>query len=333
MATSSSANKVRSEQLGEYQLLSNVAKQDLCRILTAFKQTPDNKSVYFLKVPDESAEITHANGRLTNESIILRRLGNAFLMSTPEEHDLDGKVVLNWPYRNGVSLAEILFAQRSGKSDLELNTKIWIVATILRAMNEIEAVTDDKQSMSFVILGSPDSLWVTDNGELFSIGLADIITTDSSTVSTLWSPMTAPERIVEGRVIDRRADIFAVGALLFHLLTLRTLISDNTLNSNIVYRLFRNVHPKPSDVNKDLAEFDPIVEKAVRWLPEHRFQTADEFLHAMPDSPMSATDSIREDLHKACLLALAARSSGRSNRPSPQRMLVDDKMDPQRVTL
>jgi serine/threonine-protein kinase len=103
---------------------------------------------------------------------------------------------------------------------------------------------------------------------------------------------SAPEQIFTRSSIDSRADIYAAGSILFELLTGRKLISlklldeNNQVNTALKNRMIRNLHARPSDVNRSLDQFDEIINKTIHHHPEKRYQTADEFI-AIIDSALS----------------------------------------------
>lgn len=76
----------------------------------------------------------------------------------------------------------------------------------------------------------------------------------------------APEQKTDAASVDKRADIYAMGVLLFELLTL-----ENTIGLEA-----------PSEINKTLPKgIDEIVKKALATKPEDRYREATEFLGAL----------------------------------------------------
>jgi len=100
----------------------------------------------------------------------------------------------------------------------------------------------------------------------------------------------APEQAA-GVEVDRRADIYALGGLLFHALTGRLPYERDSPAAMIAAHASAPV-PGPSEVNEALAAFDPVIVRAMAKRPEERFATARELataareaLEAVPARP------------------------------------------------
>ena len=132
----------------------------------------------------------------------------------------------------------------------------------------------------------------------------------------------APE-VVEGKRLDQRYDLFAVGILLFEILCRRHLFSgkdDMTILSQVrkvIVPPLERYHPGVTD------ELAQVVRYALRKNPDHRFQSAAEFSRALRDSisPISESD-VKEDL-RAFILELYARQDFPINKPKLPDLVSD----------
>ncbi len=107
---------------------------------------------------------------------------------------------------------------------------------------------------------------------------------DVSTREILGTPIyMAPEQIVAGAV-DGRADIYAVGVMLFELLAMELPIPSYgtvkeliTMKALLKDQLFQK---KPSDVNPSIhPDMDKIVFKALAYAPDNRYASCRDFIH------------------------------------------------------
>ena len=89
----------------------------------------------------------------------------------------------------------------------------------------------------------------------------------------------APEQ-ANGGEIDRRTDIYALGAMLYHLLTGRTAADGRTNVEVLTSLLIRPPKPFPPDLELPPGVW-PVVEKAMAHNPDHRFASMPEFAAAL----------------------------------------------------
>jgi serine/threonine-protein kinase len=107
----------------------------------------------------------------------------------------------------------------------------------------------------------------------------------------------APEQVT-GEAVDKRADLFAVGAILYQALTGRAPFAGATLNETIQ----RLTGPEPASMvaveAADRGGFVPVLRRALAKPPAQRFPNADAFAAALqeagehPASPMPAYDDL-----------------------------------------
>ncbi len=114
----------------------------------------------------------------------------------------------------------------------------------------------------------------------------------------------APEQIT-GDPIDQRGDVYSLGCVLFQLLTARTPYRGSEIA--VMHAQLHDPIPTPSDHDRALAPFDPIIARAMAKHPEDRYQTAAEL----------AAGSARTRHHRPSRRRRLATSARRS-RPSPR---------------
>ncbi len=147
----------------------------------------------------------------------------------------------------------------------------------------------------------PANLIVMTSGKvkIADFGIARIDTsTLTQTGVVMGSPgYMAPEQYAGGKV-DRRADLFAAGVVLYQLLTGARPFAGSV--ESIPYKICHVEPPLPSEAEPDRGweRYNAVITRALAKQPEDRFQTADEFraaileAYAKPVAPTVSEETI-----------------------------------------
>jgi serine/threonine-protein kinase len=127
----------------------------------------------------------------------------------------------------------------------------------------------------------PANILIDRSGQPFlaDFGVARIetstLTQAGTTVGTL--SYMSPEQ-VKGQTVDKRSDIFALGVILYELLTGKKPFGGDNM-STIVYRIVNEEPPRVTDINKELhGGYESVVRKALAKDPEARYQSCREMI-------------------------------------------------------
>jgi serine/threonine-protein kinase len=94
----------------------------------------------------------------------------------------------------------------------------------------------------------------------------------------------SPEQL-KGAAVDGRSDLFALGVILYELLTGKAPFDGNSV-SEVLYKISTQPAEPPSDIDADVsADFDPILEKSLHKEPAKRYQTGKEMIDALRAVP------------------------------------------------
>jgi serine/threonine protein kinase len=127
-----------------------------------------------------------------------------------------------------------------------------------------------------VLIGERAEVKITDFGVARLSG-SNLTRTDQFVGSPAYM---APEQLAGGKV-DGRADLFALGVILYQLLTGRLPFDGENL-SELMFRIASEPAPPPSTMMKGLSPvFDPILERALAKDPVQRFQSGEEMMQAL----------------------------------------------------
>src|SRR5919108_5850302 len=159
------------------------------------------------------------------------------------------------------------------------------VAAGLQAAHELGLIHRDIKPGN-VLLDNAGTAYLTDFG--LATGHEDrfagsSITRSGEIIGTL--DFVAPERI-KGSAGDARQDVYALGCLLFTMLTGRVPYPRSSQAATLFAHISDAV-PLPSEVEPSLAPFDPVVARAMAKEPDERFSSAAELAAALPSITMA----------------------------------------------
>jgi serine/threonine-protein kinase len=129
----------------------------------------------------------------------------------------------------------------------------------------------------------PSNIRVLEDGtvKIMDFGIAKSVLAASKLTQTGIALGTAgylaPEQI-QGKAIDARTDVFALGVVAYELVTGNRPFESATL-SNVLYKILNEEPPSPSEINGRCSpELETVIRKTMAKEPEDRYQSADELL-------------------------------------------------------
>ena len=236
-----------------------------------------------------------ARGALLAEARLAARLHHANVVDVRdvelEGDPRSGTVQLVMDYVDGEALGALLVRWSQGGPPLPAAVAIRIVldaAAGLHAAHEL--VGDDGQSLGLVhrdvspqnvLVGLDGVARVADFGIAKGIESSERPTTDGALKGKVG--YMSPE-YVRGHAIDRRADVFALGVVLWEALTGKRLFRGAS-DVETLERIAAARVPRPSEVVPALGDrLDAVVARALERIPEARWPTARAFASALEDA-------------------------------------------------
>lgn len=316
---------------GKYRVIDHLARGGMGVVYTGIHETTGRRLAIKFIHPEASMDKS-AVSRFENEARIAAMVRHRNIRtildvgSTP-----DGVHYIVMEYLDGESLGE--YIDREGA--LPVSEALAITSQILDSLKAVHAKKIVHRDLK------PDNVFLaSETGgtrivKVLDFGLSRLasaketkpmrITRDGTVVGT---PMyMAPEQARGQRLLDRRVDLFAVGVVLFRLLTGRQPFEARSFNQYL-YVLTTQDSPKPSSLRKELPPvLDEIIEKALAKEPDDRFQDALQFSDAL--ELVAASDRQEEglplvaDLPGAADTVPASASSAVSPPAAPSQARVD----------
>lgn len=216
--------------------------------------------------------------RFEREAAIATNLEHPGVVRTIAAGEADGRLYLAMEYVEGSNLREILRSD----APLDLERALDLVAQIAEALDAAHGaglVHRDVKPANVLVTGTRDGerALVCDFGLARHISSVTSLTTDRGFVGTI--DYVPPEQI-EGGTIDRRADIYSLGCLLFECLTgAKPFERESELA--IVFAHLNDPPPKATDRRPELPEaFDEVFAKALAKSPDERFDSCGQLVEA-----------------------------------------------------
>ncbi len=270
---------------------------------------------------DSLADHQIVRARFAREARVLTELTSAHVVRGIETGEVDGLPFVAMERLDGVDLADVLGIERR----LPVGAAVALARQICAALADVHALgvvhRDVKPENLFLLRGDDGRLG--QQLKLLDFGIAkvagtpradapeeQVLATDQASMGT--TAYMAPEQFRTPADVDGRADIWAVGIILYELLTGR-LPFDGSTRGQTMMRVLGDDAPPPSTYDAAIpAELDRIVMRCLRREPAERFQSADELDAALaPLTLVGSTWSPKERTPRASLVRLAAAEERR----------------------
>lgn len=224
----------------------------------------------FLDEARLSAKLTHAN------------IVQVFDISARED-----TFFLIMEFVDGANLKKIMESLQQRGQRMRLVDAAYICIEACRGLSYAHELADESGKPLGIVHRdiSPPNIMVTKRGEVkvadFGLAKAEtqVVSTDPGVVKGKFSYLS-PEA-AQGLEVDARADVFALGIVLWEMLAGRRLFYGQTDYATV--KLIQNANiPRLAPLNREVdEEFEEILLTALAREPERRFQTAREFGDAL----------------------------------------------------
>ncbi|MGJ8723569.1 MAG: serine/threonine-protein kinase [Roseibacillus sp.] len=237
------------DKFPQFEILECLGRGGMGVVYKARQKSLNRLVAIKILAPERESE-SHFSERFAHEAELLAKLNHPHIVTIHDFGETDGLYYLVMEYVDGVNLRDLL---RDGK--LEAKQALAIVPPVCEALQ----YAHDKGIVHRDI--KPENLLVDREGgiKIADFGIAFLVGATSETSGT--PPYMAPEQGTPSEV-DHRADIYALGVVLYEMLTGERPTSPLNLPSQ--------------KVSLDI-RIDDIVLRALNKEPELRYRTANEF--------------------------------------------------------
>jgi serine/threonine-protein kinase len=280
---------------GKYELLSPIASGGMASVhlgrvvgMAGFERLVAIKRMH-PHLLEETEYIT----MFLDEARLAARIRHPNVVATLDVAESEEGPFIVMEFIDGPPLSQLLKAHRKRDAVMPLDIALGIFSdtmTGLHAAHELRGA--DGEPLNLVHRDvSPQNIMVGRDGvaRITDFGVAKANVRLSSTRSGFLKgklAYIAPEQ-VRGEALDRRADVYAAGVVLWEILTSHRLFRAET-EANLMWMLMQGADRSPREANPDVPEaIDAVCMKALAMEPEARFATAAEFEAAIEDAAES----------------------------------------------
>ena len=267
--------------LGDYRLESHMASGGMGEIWRA-RHVNTGRPVALKRLKYRGGEVLPGSlrARLVREARALERLRHDNIVSYIDSgFDVDGQPYLAMEWLDGESLGD-----RNSRSPLDLNLVLDIVKQSLTGLiccHEQDIVHRDIKPENLFLVPSDDGVQV----KLLDLGLALIddgttrLTRAGDLLGTLY--YLSPEQARGSMDVDHRADLYAMGVLLYELTT-RELPFTGDQPATILLKIITETPVPPRRIRPEIpAWLERVILRAMSRAPSGRYSSAGEMLQAL----------------------------------------------------
>jgi serine/threonine protein kinase len=286
-------SRERAQPFGKYMLVERLGRGGMAEVWKAKMSGPAgfSRTLVVKRILPHLVEDPHFVQMFVSEARLSARLNHGNIVQVYELGDVDGEYYLAMEYVRGRDLVNVVRAQLLKGQAPPPGLGAIVGREVCRALAYAHGLTDERGTPLRLIHRdvSPSNVMISFDGavKLLDFGIAKALgeASESKTVTgTLKGKFgyMSPEQI-DGREIDHRADLFAVGVVLHEVLTGRRLFKGATDLATIALVRETKVEP-PSLLNPAVPkELDEICLKALARDPDARYKGCDEMAIALDD--------------------------------------------------
>jgi eukaryotic-like serine/threonine-protein kinase len=276
-------------RLGNYVLLLELASGGMATVYIARQAGAAGfeRLVVIKRVHRHLVKIREFHDMLLDEARVASLIRHPNVVSVDDVVEADEELFLVLPYVESVSLATLLEAARMRDELIPPKIVVRIIADALAGLTAAHEAVDMRGEKMHVVHRdvSPHNILVGTDGRsrIIDFGIAKAakrITTTTRDVMKGKLAYMSPEQARQ-QPLDARADLFAMGAVLYEALTGDQLFKGEDQADVLLAVLIGEIKP-PSVIAADVPpELDAVTKKALERETEDRYQTGADFLEGL----------------------------------------------------
>lgn len=321
----SSAGGADETTVGRYRVIGRLAKGGMAEVLIGALDGAAgvSRAVVIKRVLPHLAEEAEFRAMFLDEAKLVAGLRHPNVVSVLELGEDDGQLFLVMEYLQGEGLDELTSRILHHDTVLEPRLAAFVVAEACAGLHAAHTHTDSNGEPLNIIHRdvSPHNISLGYDGhvKLIDFGIAQSSIQDAKTQTGVVKgkiAYMAPEQL-DRRPLDHRVDVFALGVVLWELLTGRRLFKRKSPMETVRAVCFDPI-PGPLDVRDDVPVYlDGICRCALSRDPEHRYESA----AAMREDLLKCIRSLNQTGNEREELSRLLHQEFAKNREEKRRMI------------
>lgn len=278
------------EELGPYRVVRKIAVGGMAEIYLARQRGLEGleRTVVLKRILEKHANHAEFVTMFLDEARLMAALSHPNIAQVLDLRRDGSALYLVMEYVRGPTLHQLLGAARKSRQRLPDKPALGIALAVAEALHYVHECRDELgRSLGIVHRDlNPANVVVSYDGavKLIDFGIAKAATqvyeTRTGVVKGTYGYM-APEVLTGALSIDHRADVFALGILLYEILIGQHPF-DVSNEPGLFDRIIEARYPRPRDVRPDLpSELDGLISRCLAPHPEGRPESVEQFVHEL----------------------------------------------------
>jgi serine/threonine protein kinase/predicted ATPase len=312
------------EQFGKYNLIRRIGTGGMAEVFLARTQVAQglSKQLVIKKIHPAFARSRQFAAMFVDEARIALGLNHPNIVQVFDFGQLGENYFLAMEYVEGLDLLRVMQEVSRRRTFVPAGLCAYIVQQIAKGLDYAHRKADDFGEPLGIVHRdvSPQNVLVSYDGAVkivdFGIARASDVHEEEGVVKGKFAYM-APEQ-ARGELVDRRADVYSAGVVLFELATGRPLFSGK--GKDVLVQVKDGAIPRPRDFNRDIPhELEEIILKAIAFHRDDRYQTGRDLQNALGRFQFDLARQTGELFDSAALAQFIAQTLQPAERRAPQR--------------
>ena len=274
------------EQFGKYQLIRRIGAGGMAEVFLARTSVAQGltKELVIKKIHPAFARSRQFAAMFVDEARIALGLNHPNIVQVFDFGQMGETYFLAMEYVEGLDLLRMMQEVARRRGSIPFGLCAYVVQQVAKGLDYAHRKTDDFGEPLGIVHRdiSPQNVLLSFDGAVkivdFGIARARDVHEEEGVVKGKFAYM-APEQ-ARGELVDRRADVYSAGVVLFELSTGRPLHLGK--GKEVLEKVKSGAIPRPREVNPEIPEaLEEILLKALTFHKDDRYQTGRDFQNAL----------------------------------------------------